>query len=187
MYEKLTDERLAELFVSGDEQAFEALYSRYERTIKSVSRLMYLSGGSSEDLWQEGFMGLYYAAKSYDGDKENSSSFRTFAISCIKNRMINAVVKENSDKRKAMSNTVSIETELEEKIISPEDFIIGEETRNEIKAKVVSGLSPFEREVFELYVDGYKYDEIAERLDKSPKSVDNAIQRIKLKCKEYSV
>ncbi|MBO4572935.1 MAG: sigma-70 family RNA polymerase sigma factor [Clostridia bacterium] len=183
-YDKLTDKQLSGLFKSGDEQAFEVLYRRYEKTIKSLSRILCFAGGNAEDLWQEGFLGLYSAAKSFDDGKENASSFKTFAVSCIKNRMLNAIAAEKSDKRKAMTNTVPIEDNVNEPFASPEEMIIGEETRNEITEAINEKLSPFEKKVFELYVAGYKYTEIAKTLSAKPKTVDNALQRIKNKSKE---
>ena len=190
-YNKLTDEKLVEAFRSGDEQAFETLYRRYEKVIKGFARTFYFLGGAPEDLWQEGFFGLYSATKTFDEQKskESNSSFRTFAYSCIKYRMINAVTKEASDKRKALNSTVSIDETVEnlpEMTVSPEDIIIGHERKDEITEKIKEELSEFERQVFDLYVEDYKYTEIADKLGVPAKSVDNALQRIKDKCKQSS-
>ena len=188
-YNKLTDEKLVAYFRAGDEQAFETLYQRYENVIKGFARTFYFFGGAPEDLWQEGFFGLYSATKTFDEQKskESNASFKTFACSCIKNRMANAVTKETSDKRKAMNNPVSIDENVEslpEMTVSPEDIIIGYERKNEITEKIKEELSDFERQVFDLYVEDYKYTEIADKLGVSAKSVDNALQRIKDKCKQ---
>ncbi len=185
MKQLLSDEQLVENFISGDEQSFEILCHRYDRLIKSLSRTFILFGGSDEDLWQEGFLGLLSACKNYDKSRSNASSFSTYAYSCIKNKMLMAVKSEKTDKQKALSTSVSIENlNVDEKIISPEDTIIDSEYIVEIKKKILSKLSTFERKVFELYLEGYNYLEIAEKLSKSAKSIDNALHRIKEKCKQ---
>jgi len=188
-YNRTTDEKLAELFNAGDETAFETLYKRYEGVIKGFARTFYFFGGDTEDLWQEGFFALYSATKTFDKQKaeQTSTSFKTYAYSCIKFRMLNAVSAQSTDKRKALNSTVSIDESVEtivEEGASPEDIIISYERKNEITESIKEKLSDFEKSVFDLYIEGYTYTEIAEMLGVTPKSVDNALQRIKDKCKK---
>ena len=186
MKESLNDEQLVESFVNGDEYSFDILCRRYFRLVKSLSRTFTLLGGSEEDLWQEGFLGLHSACKNYDKSKANGSSFMTFAYSCIRNKMLMAVRSEKTNGQIVLSTCISIENlqEEEDKIMSPEDVIIDNEYIREIKAKILSKLSNYERKVFELYLEGYNYIEIANKLSKKAKSIDNALRRIKEKCKE---
>ncbi len=182
-----TDERLVALHGKGDGLAFDELYARYITVIRSLARTYFLVGGDEEDLCQEGLIGLFSAVNAYDGEKEGSSSFKTFAYKCIKSRILNAISLSHAEKHRALNDSVSIqemtESEREGVILSPEDRAIGEETLNELISAIKGSLSNFEIQVFNLYVEGQKYTEIAKILNKSPKSVDNAIQRIKEKTK----
>lgn len=186
-YKSFSDEQLVELNKYGDTLAFDQLYSRYIVAIKSLARTYYLVGGDEEDLSQEGLIGLFSAVNAYNTRRESCSSFKTYAFRCIKSRMINAILGATCDKHKALNNSVSlidiIEAEKEGIISSPEDKAIGEENLAELITKIRGVLSPFEIQVFDMYVDGAKYTEIATKLHKEPKSVDNAIQRIKEKTK----
>ncbi len=182
-----TDEKLVALHKKGDGLAFDELYARYLTVIRSLARTYFLVGGDEEDLCQEGLIGLFSAVNAYDGEKEGSSSFKTFAYKCIKSRILNAISLSHADKHRALNDSVSIqemtESDREGIILSPEDRVIGEETLNELTLAIKESLSNFEIQVFNLYVEGQKYTEIAKILNKSPKSVDNAIQRIKEKTK----
>ena len=176
--EKLTDERLVKLFNEGDEGAFEILFRRYDRIVKGLARTYGFFAEDYEDLWQVGFLGLYSAAKTYDETKENSSSFKTFAYSCIKYKILNAV------KADPKGNVVSIDaapTVFDD--VSVEQEIIAAESRSELIVRIRSKLSPLEKKVFDLYVAGYKYTEIAEIIGLTAKAADNALQRIKDKSK----
>ncbi len=183
-YCEITDEALCKLHKSGDQLAFDELYSRYTTLIRSLARTYFLAGGDEEDLCQEGLIGLFAAANAYDEEKQGSSSFKTFAYRCIKSRILNAISLSHAEKHRALNDSVSItQMENESSGVSPEDTIINEETLNEFIDSIKGQLSPFEIQVFNLYVAGNKYTEIARTLGKSPKSVDNAIQRIKEKTK----
>lgn len=186
-YTEKTDEGLVLLHKKGDSAAFDELYLRYLIIIRSLARTYFLVGGDEEDLCQEGLIGLFSAANAYDFEKAGSSSFKTFAYKCIKSRILNAISLSRADKHKALNDSVSIqemvENETDGVVSSPEDKIIDEETLKELIAEIKKQLSNFEIQVFNLYVEGVRYTEIAEKLNKSPKSVDNAIQRIKEKTK----
>lgn len=186
-YSEKTDEGLVLLHKNGDGFAFDELYSRYLTIIRSLARTYFLVGGDEEDLCQEGLIGLFSAVNAYDYQKVGSASFKTFAYKCIKSRILNAISLSHAEKHKALNDSVSIQEVVdsgtEGVISSPEEKIIGEETLQELIKEIKKQLSNFEVQVFNLYVEGVKYTEIAQKLNKSPKSVDNAIQRIKEKTK----
>lgn len=186
-YNELTDEALVQLNKQGDGMAFDELYSRYITLIRSLARTYFLVGGDEEDLCQEGLIGLFSAVNAYDAEKQGSSSFKTFAYKCIKSRILNLISLSRAEKHRALNDSVSIQEVVENEtdgfISSPEDKVIGEEGLKELIYEIKSQLSNFEIQVFNLYVEGEKYTEIAEKLNKTPKSVDNAIQRIKEKTK----
>lgn len=186
-YNELTDEALVLLNKRDDGMAFDELYSRYITIIRSLARTYFLVGGDEEDLCQEGLIGLFSAVNAYDAEKQGSSSFKTFAYKCIKSRILNLISLSRAEKHRALNDSVSIQEVVENEtdgfISSPEDKVIGEEGLKELIYEIKSQLSNFEIQVFNLYVEGEKYTEIAEKLNKTPKSVDNAIQRIKEKTK----
>ena len=183
-----SDEKLVQLYKEGQELAFEVLCGRYDRVIRALSQPFFLFCGDDEDLRQEGFLGLLSAVNRYDSERAGASSFGTFAYTCIRARILNAVNGEKAEKRLAGTMSVSIEDLFlrEEYLypISPEETVIGSENLKEISAKIRQSLSSYEKKVFDLYLEGYSYVEIANILKKSNKSVDNALQRIKEKTKK---
>lgn len=183
--EIISDEDLVKKYKSGDESAFETLYYRYIRLVNSCSRSFFLKGGDEEDLKQEGMLGLVYAINTYEDSK---GTFSTFAYMCIKSRIINAVKGGDADKHKPLNLAVSIsDVDAEDDFISmvtPESIVIRRESLKELMEKVKDNLSDFEIEVFCKYLEGLNYREIAEKLNASAKSCDNALQRIKEKCKK---
>lgn len=181
----LSDEQLIAAFKNGKSEAFDELYGRYRRYIEALAHSFFLVGGDVEDLRQEGMMGLFYSVTGYDAQK---GTFSTYSYMCIKSRMLNAVTASNAGKHKALNDSVSISVfDAEKAFVSPppEDVVIGSESLKELTEKIKDVLSPFEIKVFKLYIEGANYKEIAVLLAKSPKSVDNAIQRIKEKSKKF--
>lgn len=185
----LTDEELVRLHKQGDAQAFEEICARYRPAIRSLARHYFLVGGDEDDLAQEGLIGLFTAVTRYDGDRPTCSSFKTFSYHCIKNKMINLVHGAGTEKNKVFANSVSLgeisDGKEEPSSQSPEDSLIDEERFNESISEIKKRLSPLEGKVFDLFVQGQKYQEIAKALNKTPKSIDNAIQRIKEKTKVF--
>lgn len=184
----LSDERLVRIFKDGDEQAFEVLCGRYERVIQALSHTFFIFCGDGDDLKQEGLFGLLSAVNRFDENKEGASSFGTFAHTCIRARLLNAVNGEKKEKRLADTLSVSFDDLFAEEgdsaSASVEDTVINSESVKEKVKKIKKTLSPFEIKVFELYLEGYSYTEIAEILKKRAKSVDNALQRIKDKSRK---
>lgn len=187
LYDKLTDEQLAEMAASGDAAAEEELVKRYNKEVKMCSRPLFLFGGDSEDLIQEGMMGLLSAIRQFDKDRE--SSFRTYARQCIKHRMYTAVKSAARMKHMPLNAYVSIQSpQFDETqtiaanyVRNPEELLILKERLDDITGNRQGSLSKLEVRVLELYLEGLSYDEISKAIGKPAKSVDNAIQRIRKK------
>ncbi len=194
-YEEYTDERLVELCHSGDEYASDYLLEKYKPLVRKKARTLYLIGGDNDDLIQEGMIALYKAIRTYDTDKENS--FHHYASLCIERQLYNVIKGANRLKNSPLNTYVSLyapmsreddnsretlaDTLAPVKLINPEDIMIDKENVTDIESAIEMQLSKFEREVVALYIDGNQYQQIAKMLGKSPKSVDNALQRIKKK------
>ena len=172
---------------SGDAVAEEMLISEYSRLVRVCARPYFLAGGDSEDLIQEGMLGLLSAVRSFDPAK--NVQFTTYAEFCIRRRLYSAIRSASSFKHTPLNNYVSLESPLLDEsntqsvyfLRDPEDFVIASERVNEVKDWLYGALSRFESAVLELYLEGVSYDEMAARLNKSNKSVDNAVQRIRKK------
>ena len=175
-----SDEQLIEKFKAGEALAFEVIYDKYKNMIKSCARKFFLVGGDNEDLMQEGVVGLLNAVNTFNG----KSGFSTYAYTCIKNSMITAVTRAQSQKNQPLNSSLSIHTLTDDFLnlyLDPEMEVIGQESANELMQRIMLALSSFEITVLKMYVDGLSYLEIGEKLNKTPKSKDNALQRIKRK------
>ncbi len=185
-----TDEQLCRLAAAGDRAAEEILVTRYNRLVRTCARPFFLVGGDSEDLTQEGMVGLIKAVREYDGEKE--ASFRTFAEVCIRNRLYSVLRAAQRDKHLPLNQSVPLDTpyfdsnsytsgtsNLAQR--DPEDFLIDREHTAALLSGVRKQLSEFEAKILGYYLDGLSCREIAETVGKPPKSVDNAVQRIRRK------
>ena len=188
-YQEYSDEELVRRYQMGDDGAAEFLLEKYKRLVRARARTLYLTGADKDDLLQEGMLGLFKAIKHF---KSGEASFPTFAALCISRQMYSAIKSSESLKNLPLAGFVSIfDMEEEQKtrepdlMSDPEKIFLDKEAEEALKEKIFSILSPFERKVTELYLDGFDYRNISERLDKSPKSVDNAIQRTKKKVSEF--
>ena len=190
------DEALCTLAASGDRIAEEALVMRYHRLVRICARPYFLAGGDSEDLIQEGMVGMLAAIREYDSGK--AASFRTFAEVCIKNRLISVIKAAARDKHIPLNNYVSFETPLfsgngdhyaygaaDQLQEDPEAILLGREAFQERMRALEGQLSGFEASILRLYLNGLSYSEIAAEVNKSPKSVDNAVQRIRRKLAQH--
>ena len=198
-FNKCSDETLIDIYRKGDEAAIEVLFERYKDIVRKKARAMYLAGGDSDDLIQEGMIGLYKAVRDYDDTKE--AAFKTFASMCINRQLINAVTVSNRKKNMPLNTYVSFdmpaypdednETRLvdilkPESEQNPEKLFIDREYRDSFKKKLFDRLSGFEKQVLQLYMEDNDYRQIAMLLGKTPKSIDNAIQRIRAKANSIS-
>lgn len=187
MYEmkpKKTDEELVELSQNGDKQATEELLLRHAGLVRSCARGFFLVGGETEDLIQEGMVGLYSAIGDYKR-REGGVSFKKFASLCVSRRIIDAVKASSRKKSAPLNYYVSFTDEdWTSSELSPEDMLILRDDRREFRQKMSGILSDFEFKVTTMYMDGLSCAEICDVTGKSAKSVDNAIQRSKKKLQE---
>ncbi len=192
---QVEDGFLIALAKSGDPTAYARLMTRYKGFVRLKASSYFLAGGDSDDLVQEGLIGLYKAIRDYRSDRE--SSFRNFAELCITRQIITAVKTATRNKHTPLNQYVSFSAPagvgadeeaptLEELIASPsvndpaKQAISSEELRSLVGCLSTS-LSQLESSVLALYLDGRSYEEIAGRLDCDTKTVDNALQRVKRK------
>lgn len=187
--ENLKDEELVALSCGGNHRAEEVLVLRYTSYVRSFVRPYFLVGGDSEDLIQEGMIGVIKAISEFD--EKHHASFRTFAASCIRNRIYSAIRHAMRGKNSPLNNYVSMSNGIEAVSVDsgsahdPAEHIINEESYRELLKTVLGILSGFEQKVLELYLEGLSYGEISDRVSKPQKSVDNAVQRIRRKFAQY--
>ena len=180
----MTDEQLVAAFGQGDKNAWEEIYKRYKPCVLKTARRFFLSGGETEDLVQEGMCGLYSAV---NGFKENEGSFSSYAASCIRNRIVDAVKKNSGAKYAALNNFLPIVEVSDNAYLSaesPEDEIIKREDKREFLIKISKILSSFEFKALVMYTEGMSMNEISLSLGKNAKSIDNALTRAKQKLQK---
>ena len=188
--ERQPDEELCLLAAAGNRLAEETLVARYNRLVRTCARPFFLAGGDSEDLTQEGMVGLITAVREYDAGKE--ASFRTFAEICIRSRLYSVPRASARDKQQPLNQSLSLDdshfdsnpltsgtNNLAQR--NPEDFLIDREHTAALLSGVRKQLSEFEAKILGFYLDGLSCREIAKAVNKPPKSVDNAVQRIRRK------
>lgn len=197
-YEELTDKELIALFRDGDQEAMEKLLNKYKEMVLGKARSMYILGGDSDDLIQEGMLGLFKAVRDYDCGRD--ASFRTFAQLCVTRQLYTAVKASSRKKHLPLNTAISLsrpvreDGEEEEEFLdcleadassNPEVYLIGQEEMERLEEKIERELSPFEKQVMELHLTGMGYVEIAHVLNRDEKSTDNALQRIRTKLKKW--
>lgn len=186
-----SDETLCAMAASGNRQAEEALVTRYHRLVRIITRPYFLTGGDSDDLIQEGMMGLIKAVREFDCSKE--ASFRTFAEVCIRNRVFSALRAAAREKHSPLNRSISLETPFFDSSAyaalttghsfpDPEELYILRENAERDLFRINQQLSPLERRVLSLYLDGMTCGEMARELGRPVKSVENAVQRIRRKA-----
>lgn len=196
-YEKKTDEELIMDFRGGDTAIMDYLLEKYKPMVKKKAKAMYLLGGDSDDLIQEGMIGLFKAVRDYDSAQE--ASFGTFAQICVTRQLYSAIRASRRKKHLPLNSYISlydneeISEEKESELIqiqnvastnNPEDLVIHKESEDSFMNELEGNLSELERKVLYLHLLGTDYRTIAKLLGKSPKAVDNALQRIKTKADE---
>ena len=173
-FERFSDEELLLFCRQGNPEAEEALILRYGRVIRSLARPYFLTGGDSEDLIQEGMLGLLNAIRRFDPLEE--TSFRTFAVLCIRRRLFSALRKAAGTKNVSLDDCLSLESSLfdenpsrNDSLRSPEDVLIDREEARKRYEGLLRLLSPLERSVLRCFLRGMSYREIAEYTHKSEK------------------
>lgn len=183
------DVQLLALAETGDPAAEEALLERYSRVVRMCARPYVLAGGDTEDLIQEGMMGLLSAIRSYDPNEH--VSFKSYAELCIHNRIRSAVKSASRRKHLPLNSGVPLDDLLSEESMpeaflsfdrrTTEEQVLDKENEQELQSAFAKHLSPFEQTVLSLYLTGLSYGEMAVQTGKSEKSIDNAVQRIRRK------
>ncbi len=194
----LTDEQLVKMSKEGSETAEEILIEKYKNLVKSKAKLYYIVGADSEDVMQEGMIGLFKAIRGYEVSGE--ASFKTYAELCINRQILSAIKKANRLKHQPLNESVSISNmpdsdqeergSLEEVLrdvhaYEPEEQMLIKEVVQVLRASDSDLFSDFEWKVWIEKLKGRNYTEISEILGKNPKSIDNALQRIKKKLVAY--
>lgn len=193
-YLTLSDNELIIRARAGDDQAEDQLAVRHSQLVRMCARPYFLAGGDREDLIQEGMLGLLSAIRKFEPN--TGVSFQTYAEQCIRNRLLTAIESASRLKHAPLNDGVSFEYLLCEEPKSlhanyddsfsrhPEEEVLAKEREEEILIGKAKRLSRLEREVLEMYLQGVSYKEIADRVKKPEKSIDNAIQRIRRKLAE---
>lgn len=203
-YENSTDEELIERLRDGEEQIMEYLLDKYKNLVRSKAKSMYILGGDTQDLVQEGMIGLFKAIRDYDAGRD--ASFYTFAQLCVSRNIYSAVQKSGRQKHAPLNFYISIygseggrdgEGSLDSSFngaidlladgetSNPEEIFISQENMEQLQKYIEEELSAFETQVLELHITGMGYVEIAKVLGRDEKSTDNALQRIRAKLKKY--
>ncbi len=200
IYDSLNDEEIVSRIQNGDQPAIDYLLEKYKYLVRNKAKTLYLIGGDKDDLIQEGMIGLYKAIRDYQSNKDNS--FFNFADLCISRQIYSAIKASNRKKNIPLNTYISLDTpaygensDTEEKqtlvdiihqnyISNPEELVIDKENTSMIEYELVRRLSDLEKQVLGLYMQDLRYIQIAEVLGKEPKTIDNALTRIKTKLNQ---
>lgn len=191
-FDNMTDAKIIDLARNGNDGAMDFILHKYRYLAKAKSRAYFLVGAEHEDLIQEGMIGLYKAVKDYNYAK--TPLFFSFAELCITRQILTAVKTATRQKHQPLNSYISLNKPVkgeEERTLAdilylysnrnPEELIISKETTIDLMAHIKDNLSKMENEVLTLYLQGEDYVHISEMLNKLPKSIDNALQRIRKK------
>ena len=189
-YDGIKDEELIFRFKNGESEILDYLMEKYKNMVRKKARTMFLIGGENDDLIQEGMIGLFKAVHDYQPDKD--ATFQTFASICVDRQIYNAIQSSNRQKHQPLNSYVSLSEQGGENeehlgdtwVENPESIIIDQENVENLEQEITTTLSPMENQVLEYYLAGNGYGEIAELMGKTPKSIDNALRRIRTKIKE---
>ena len=193
-FEKMSENDIINLAQKRENAAMEYLLEKYKPLVRQKTRKLFLIDGDKDDLIQEGMIGLFKAVRDYQVGKD--AAFRTFANLCISRQLYSAIKKSNRLKNQPLNSYVSIYSDEfsdadelagdrtvissgSDNIANPEAIMIDRENAIDMQNKMFDKLSKMEREVLKRYLEGMTYQEIAADMEKSPKSIDNALQRIK--------
>ncbi len=196
-YEQESDEVLIDRLREGESNIIDYIMDKYKNLVRSKAKSMYILGADTEDLIQEGMIGLFKAVRDYDCGRD--ASFFTFAELCISRQMYTAVQAAQRKKHWPLNSYVSLNNENKEQegeknnlmdMLStgwaddPEKQFLDRERMEYLEGRIEKELSAFEKQVLDLYLTGMSYSQIAKVLRKEEKSTDNALQRVKMKIKK---
>ena len=194
-YDKMTDEQLLQRLRSGETAITDYIMDKYKHVVRKKAKAMYLLGGENDDLIQEGMIGLFKAVRDYDETQE--TSFYSFAELCISRQIYTAIKLSQRQKHMPLNSYISLYSQGEDneedrqtplidqlqtvKDNNPEELFLDKEYFSVMEQELKQKLSDLESRVLHLHLMGEDYRSIARLLDKSPKSIDNALQRIRQK------
>ena len=192
-YEHMTDEQLIGKLRKGDRNIIDYIMEKYKNLVRKEANAMYLLGGENDDLIQEGMIGLFKAVQDFNVEQE--TSFYSFAKLCITRQMYSAIEASKRKKHSPLNSYISlyetseeqgslIETMAAGQESNPEELLVSREYAELLEMKLEESLSELENRVLYLHLLGTDYKTIARLLDKSPKTIDNALQRIKGKTEK---
>lgn len=192
-FNSLVDEELLSYVQKGDTAAADFLVSKYERIVYKKANTYFLIGSDRDDVIQEGFIGLFKAMYDYDDSKR--TSFKSFAELCITRQIITSIKSATRLKHTPLNSYISIykpvneeeserillDTMIDKKASDPRDYVLHQERVQVLKNELMKALTKLELDVLVRYIQGFSYEEIALALQRSTKSIDNALQRVKRK------
>ncbi|MDO4311935.1 MAG: sigma-70 family RNA polymerase sigma factor [Eubacteriales bacterium] len=194
-YETFTDEQLICNLRNGEKKIMDYIMEKYKNLVRKEAKAMYLLGGENDDLIQEGMIGLFKAVQDYDTGQK--VSFYSFAKLCIRRQMYSAIEASKRKKHIPLNSYISLYEEAEEgkkgRVLdtieageesNPERAVLGKEYVQKLEQELEEQLSELEKKVLYLHLLGTDYRTIASLIDRSPKTVDNALRRIKNKTEK---
>lgn len=196
-YEKNTDEELMARLREGEQSIIDYIMDKYKNLVRKKAQSMYILGADSEDLIQEGMIGLFKAIRDYDCGRD--ASFFTFADLCVSRQMYTAIQAAKRQKHIPLNSYISFSNSvvdfeensdselgnvIQDRKMNPEELVIDKENVRCLEQLIEKELSEFEKQVLDLHLTGMSYTQIARVLNKDDKSTDNALQRIKTKIKK---
>ncbi len=180
-YNSLTDEQLVELCRNDDDYAWSVILARYTAVARIKAGMISGSALESDDLVQEGLIGLFSAVHSFDANKK--ASFSTYANVCIRNSILNAANSSVSRKNIVTSNFEEDKNGCVDTSMTPEELAISKNEIELVQSLIMKILSEKERQVFMLFLSGDSYSIIAKKLKMTTKGVDGALQRARSKLR----
>lgn len=197
-YTQSSDEELIHRLRGGEASVMDYICEKYKKLVRSKAKSMFILGGDSEDLIQEGMLGLFKAVRDYDSGRD--ASFFTFADLCISRQMYTAVQASRRQKHVPLNTYISLyagdrqdgeERGLMESLedrsdINPEFLFLDKERVDYLEKTIEQELSSFEKQVLDLYLTGMSYTQIAKVLGREEKATDNALQRLKGKIRKIA-
>ena len=197
-FSSFSDEKLVVMAQNGNDSALDYLLSKYRVFVRNKSLSYYIAGADRDDIIQEGMIGLFKAVR--DFQCERGVSFKTFADVCVTRQIITAVKNASRQKHAPLNFYVSLNTPVSDddngasvgevvgsqNSLNPEQIVINKETADKLGYDLTRALSQFELLVLSLYLQGLSYINISKAIGKEPKSVDNALQRIKKKISKLT-
>jgi len=196
-YMQCSDGELIDRLRRGETPIMDYICEKYKNLVRSKAKSMFILGADNEDLIQEGMIGLFKAVRDYDVGRD--ASFSTFAELCINRQMYTAVQASKRRKHFPLNTYISLDSEetgddregvnlaefLADKAeLSPEERFLDKERVAYLERIIEEELSDFEKQVFDLYITGMSYSQIAKVLGRDEKATDNALQRLKAKIRK---